>query len=362
MDDALVERPLKGRGAVGNPDCRYDPHSRHAIDDGWGAGEAEAPPRRTTVTNIACRGVISRNRSPDLPFDRSINPYHGCEHGCVYCFARPSHAWLGLSPGLDFESRLFAKPDAPRVLEGELRAPGYRCRTIMVAPNTDAYQPVERERRLTRRVLEVLAAFGHPLAVVTKSALVTRDLDILAPLARRRLATVSISLTTLDGSLAGRLEPRAPTPAKRIETIERLAQAGVPVGVLASPIIPGLNDAELEAILAAAAAAGATTAGYSMLRLPLEVKDLFLNWLRAREPGRARRVVKLIRENRGGALDAKGFGDRMRGGGVHADLLEQRFRLACGRLGLDGSRTPGFGLDTSQFSPPPRAGDQLSLF
>ena len=358
--DELPARPRRGRGAVSNPDGRFEKHRRHAVDDGWEA-EDDLPPLRTEVTDERVKTVISSNTSPDLPFERSVNPYRGCEHGCIYCYARPSHAWLGLSPGLDFETRLFAKPGAPDILEGELRKPGYRPRTILVGANTDPYQPAERRRRLTRRVLDVLAAFNHPTAIGTKSNLVVRDIDILAPMAERRLASVGISVTTLDAGLARQLEPRAPTPDRRLEAIRRLSDAGVPVTVLASPMIPFLNDAELEGILEAGAAAGASSANFMLLRLPRELKDLFAEWLETFAPGKAAHVLGLLRESRDGALDDSRFGVRMRGTGKHAELLAQRFRLASRRLGLGGPHETGYGLDTTQFRPPPRVGEQLPL-
>ena len=308
------------------------------------------------------RTVIAYNRSPDLGFDRAINPYRGCEHGCVYCYARPTHAYLGLSPGLDFESRLFAKPNAPEALERELRRPGYRCRTIVLSANTDPYQPAERRLGIARRIVEVLASFDHPLAVTTKSSLVLRDADLLAPMAARRLARVAVSITTLDAKLARRLEPRAPAPAKRLETISRLSGAGIPVTVMASPMIPALNDGELEVILEAAARAGARSASYSLLNLPGETKALFGDWLEVHFPDRAGHVLGLVRQCRDGALDDRRFGLRMRGSGAYAAMLGQRFRLACKRLGLDDRRAGELGLDTTRFRPPPRAGDQLSLF
>ena len=356
--DVVADRARKGRGAVSNATGRYEPTVRVAVDDGWGSADADPPPLRTTVGIDATRRIITTNDSPDVPFDRSINPYRGCEHGCVYCFARPTHAWLGLSPGLDFESRLFAKPDAPALLEAELRHPRYRCQAIAMGTNTDPYQPVERGMGVTRGILEVLAACDHPVTIVTKSALVLRDLDILAPMAARGLAAVAISVTTLDRDLARRMEPRAATPERRLEAIGELARAGVPAGVLAAPMIPALNDWELERILEASVAAGATTAGYVLLRLPLEIEQLFQEWLAEHVPGRAAHVMAIVREMRGGKAYDSRWGKRMRGTGVHADLLARRFQLAVRRLGL-GRRD--WRLDTSRFRPPVRAGDQLSL-
>ena len=358
MDQSLPDIPRKGRGAVSNRSGRYEAEARFATDDGWGGAEAEPERLATTVTPDASRTVIARNSSPDVPFDRSINPYRGCEHGCVYCFARPTHAWLGLSPGLDFESRLFAKHDAAALLAAELRRPKYQCRVIALGTNTDPYQPIERELGITRGVLQVLSDFRHPVGIVTKSALVGRDADILAPMSAHGLAAVFISVTTLDPGLARRLEPRAPTPARRLETIAGLSAAGVRVGVMTAPMIPGLNDAELEAILEAAAGAGAVSASYVLLRLPLEIRDLFAEWLEAHAPDRAQRVLSLVRETRGGKLYDSTFGMRMRGQGPYAELIARRFALAARRSCLAGNR---FELETGLFRPPPAPGDQLSL-
>ena len=359
MEEPLPDRAVAGRGAVGNPTGRYEPAVRYAIDDGWARPDQDGgPPPRTTVTVDSTRTIIARNQSPDVPFDRSINPYRGCEHGCVYCFARPSHAYLGLSPGLDFETRLFAKPDAPALLERELRAPGYRPRVIALSTNTDPYQPIERERRITRGVLEVLAAYRHPVGIVTKSALVCRDIDLLSEMAEQGLAKVFVSVTTLDRDLARRMEPRASPPARRLEAIAALACAGIPVGVLAAPMIPALNDAELDRILEAAAAAGARSAGYVLLRLPYEIKDLFTDWLHHNVPDRARHVLNLVRETRGGRLYDSTYGKRMKGTGPYATLIAHRFRLACKRHGLNRESTS---LDSTLFRAPPRPGDQLAL-
>ena len=358
MDTELPDLPKKGRGAVSNRVGRFEPRTHHAIDDGWGRRE-DAPRVETTVTFDASRSIITRNESPDVPFDRSINPYRGCEHGCVYCFARPTHAFLGLSPGLDFETRLFVKPDAARLLDDELRRPKYRCDVIAMGTNTDPYQPIERDHRITRAILEVLAAFNHPVGIVTKSNLILRDLDILAPMAEKGLASAHISVTTLDRSLARRLEPRAPTPARRLDAVARLNEAGVPTGVLAAPMIPGLNDAELESILEKAGRAGARSAGYILLRLPLEIADLFGEWLQAHAPLKADRVTALMRQTRDGKLYDSAFGRRMRGSGHYAELLQQRFAVACKRLGLNERR---YDMDKSQFRAPPRKGDQLDLF
>ncbi len=373
MVDVLPDRARKGRGAVSNQSGRYEAHQRVAIDDGWAreldgqvAGHRLAveiddealPPMATTVGTDASRTVIARNTSPDLPFDRSINPYRGCEHGCVYCFARPTHAWLGLSPGLDFETKLFAKPDAPRLLEIELAKPSYRPATIALGTNTDPYQPIERRLEITRGILEVLLRARHPVAIVTKSQLVLRDLDLLGALAAAQLVQVMVSVTTLDPVLARRMEPRATAPARRIETIRALNRAGVPASVMTAPMIPGLNDDELETILEAAADAGAHTANYVLLRLPLEIKHLFLEWLAAHYPERKSRVISLLREARGGKLYDSAWGTRMKGRGVHAELLARRFALACKRLHLEKT---GWELDNNAFRRPMLAGEQLHL-
>jgi DNA repair photolyase len=348
----------RGRGAQSNATGRYEPLARIAFDDGWQSFE-ELPPFKTTVTIDSTRKIITRNDSPDLSFDRSINPYRGCEHGCIYCFARPTHAYLGLSPGLDFETKLFAKPDAPKLLERELSAAGYVPRTIAIGTNTDPYQPIEREHQVMRRILEVLDRYGHPVGVVTKSALVLRDLDILARMAQRNLVKVALSVTTLDAHLARVMEPRAATPARRLEALRRLTAAGVPASVMVAPVIPALNDAEIERILDAAAAVGVREAGYVLLRLPLEVRDLFREWLMANFPDRYRHVFKLIRETRGGKDYDSSWGKRMTGGGPVAWMIGRRFELACEKRGFNKTRTR---LTTDHFSPPRRAAEQLSLF
>jgi DNA repair photolyase len=356
--------PQPGRGATANPDNRYAAERREAFDDGWST-EEPLPPLRTQVGLDSSRTVISFNQSPDVPFDRSLNPYRGCEHGCVYCYARPTHAYLGLSPGLDFETRLFRKPDAATQLERELTAPGYRPATLVLGANTDPYQPIERRYRITRSVLQVLHDCGHPVAITTKSALVLRDLDLLVPMAQRRLAAVLVSVTTLDRSLARRLEPRAAAPQRRLEAIRGLAEAGVPVGVLVSPLIPGLTDPDLERILELAVQAGASRAGTILIRLPLEVAGLFEDWLHTHYPERAERVLGLIRQCRDGRLNDAEFGSRMRGSGPVAELLDQRFRLAVRRLGLDPCQDRPEGawdLDRTQFRPPRPPGTQLDLF
>jgi DNA repair photolyase len=360
-DDALPDQATKGRGAVSNRVSRYFKEERQRTSDGWDAPEDEdVPPLRTTVTVDTTKTILARNQSPDIPFDRSINPYRGCEHGCIYCFARPTHAYLGLSPGLDFETRLLMKPEAARLLDQELRKPGYRPAVIAMGTNTDPYQPIEREHRITRGILEVLSAFNHPVGIVTKSALIQRDIDILAPMAEKRLAHAFVSISTLDRDLARKMDPRAPTPPRRLETIRALADAGIPVGVMSAPMIPALNDHEMEQVLDAAVAAGATAASYNVLRLPLEIKDLFTEWLEAHVPGRAQHVLELIRGLRGGELYDSAWGKRMRGEGPYAELLRRRFQLARKRLGLDAYKAR-WDLDLSLFKPPPKAGDQLTL-
>ena len=357
----VTARPRKGRGAVTNRSGRHERLTRINVDDGWARAEDADRRLATTVSIDASRTVISRNDSPDVGFDQSINPYRGCEHGCIYCYARPSHAWLGLSPGLDFETRLFVKSDAPALLARELGRPGYRCRVVLLGANTDPYQPIERKFRITRRILEVLSAHEHPVSVITKSDLVLRDTDILASMAERGLASVGVSVTTLDGALARALEPRAPGPGKRLEAIRRLSAAGVPVAVMAAPMIPCLNDAELEGILEAASGAGACNAGYILVRLPREIRELFAEWLEAHAPAKASRVLARIRETRGGALYDSAFATRMKGSGPYAEMLAGRFRLACKRFGLNGNRHAKFDLDTARFRVPPRNGAQLSL-
>lgn len=346
----------KGRGASFSPDNRYSAFSREDIDDGWDNLELPIEAPATTLTVDTSRTVISYNDSPDVGFDRSINPYRGCEHGCVYCFARPTHAWLGLSPGLDFETRLFYKPDAPEQLKRELAARAYRCAPIAVGINTDAYQPTERKLGLTRSILEVLVAARHPFSIVTKSALIERDIDLIATAAAHQQAEVAISLTTLDAALARRLEPRAASPARRLETIRTLSQAGIPVTVLIAPLIPVLTDSELETLLEQARAAGAHDAGYVLLRLPHELKDMFRDWLAQHEPLKAEHVMNRLRDCRGGEdYDAR-FGARMRGTGIFAELLRKRFKLAYQRLGF--SDTPA--LDCADFTAPDDG--QLRLF
>jgi DNA repair photolyase len=361
MIDTVPPGARKGRGAIGNPTGRFEPEQRIAVDDGWGGAEEEPPRLDTTFTRDTARSIIARNDSPDIPFDQSINPYRGCEHGCIYCFARPSHAYLGLSPGLDFETRIFVKEDAPALLRQELSKAGYTCSPIALGANTDPYQPVERRLGLTRRILEVLSEFSHPVSIVTKSALVQRDIDLLVPLAQRRLASVAVSVTTLDRGLARSMEPRAATPERRLDTIAALSAAGIPTCVLASPMIPALNDAELERILEAAAALGATHAGYILLRLPLELVRLFQEWLAEHAPGKAKHVMSLIHRAREGKPYRAEWGKRMTGTGAYAEILGARFDAAVKRLGLN-LRRAAWRLDTTQFRPPPKPGDQLALF
>jgi DNA repair photolyase len=348
----------RGRGALTNASGRYEPLAKIAFDDGWRTLE-DLPPFKTTVTEERARKIITRNDSPDISFDRSINPYRGCEHGCVYCFARPTHAYMGLSPGLDFESRLFVKPDAPELLERELSAPGYQPRVIAIGTNTDPYQPIERRYEVMRRILEVLDRANHPVGIVTKSALVQRDIDILAGMAQRNLVKVAVSVTTLDARIARAMEPRAATPLRRLETLRRLSQAGVPCSVMVAPVIPALNDAEIERILDAASVAGVKEAGYVLLRLPLEVRDLFREWLMANFPDRYRHVFALIREMRGGKDYDSTWGRRMKGSGPHAWMIGRRFEIACERLGLNRTKTK---LSTDLFRSPRPQPEQLSLF
>jgi len=355
---AVDRERRRGRGAVTNASGRYEPLARIAFDDGWQSLE-ELPPFKTTVTVDSTRKIITRNESPDISFDRSINPYRGCEHGCIYCFARPTHAYLGMSPGIDFESKLFVKPDAPELLERELAAPGYSPRTIAIGTNTDPYQPIEKTYQVMRRILEVLERVGHPVGIVTKSALILRDVDILARMAKRNLAKVALSVTTLDPKLARVMEPRAATPQRRLDALRQLSEAGVPTSVMVAPVIPAINDAEIERILDTAAALGVRGAGYVLLRLPLEVRDLFKEWLMTNFPDRYRHVFKLVRETRGGRDYDSQWGKRMTGGGPYAWMIGRRFETACERLGLNTDRAK---LTTEHFAPPRKTSDQLSLF
>lgn len=348
----------KGRGAVSNLQGRHELHARTGFDDGWSVGDpdeaaGEAPPGwKTQVSDEQARTILTRNASPDLPFNVSLNPYRGCEHGCIYCFARPTHSYLGLSPGLDFESRIYAKVNAPELLRRELARPSYVPEPIALGVNTDAYQPCERERQLTRRVLEVLHECDHPVALITKSSLIERDIDILAPMAAKRLAAVAVTVTTLDPAIARTLEPRAAAPARRLRTIRTLTEAGIPVGVSIAPIIPFVTEPEIEQLLEAVRDAGAIHAHYVVLRLPWEVSPLFQQWLEAHFPERAQRVMNRVREMRGGKDYDSAFGTRMRGEGVWADLIRQRFEKAVHRLGLHGKGGRFKQLDSTQFRRP----------
>ena len=354
-----IPNAARGRGARSNATGRYESQTREPFDDGWAAEDPEPRKLETKVTAEKARTIISHNDSPDVGFSASINPYRGCEHGCIYCYARPAHAYVGLSPGLDFESRLFFKPEAARLLEAELSKPRYKPEFIHIGGNTDPYQPQERSLRITRGVVEVLIRFRHPFTVITKSALILRDLDLLAQAAADGLTRVAISITTLDRRLARSMEPRAATPQRRLEAVRGLSAAGVPVSVMFAPCIPGLNDHEMEAVLAAAAEAGASGAGYVALRLPLEIKDLFREWLESDHPDRARRVMSLVRQMRGGKDYDSEWRKRMRGGGPVADLMAARFKAAQKRFGLD---RPWDALPTDKFRVPPKRGDQIDLF
>jgi DNA repair photolyase len=347
----------RGRGAALNISGRFEQKSREVFDDGWQTLE-ELPPFKTEVQIEKPKTAITRNESPDISFDRSINPYRGCEHGCIYCFARPTHAYMGLSAGLDFEAKLFAKPDAPRLLERELAKPDYKLRPIAIGTNTDPYQPIEKEWRIMRQILEVLKEANHPVMIVTKSAMVTRDIDVLAPMAEKGLARVGISVTTLDRKLARSMEPRASTPTKRLEALRAISEAGIPAGVLVAPIIPALNDHEIERVLDSAKSAGASDASYVLLRLPLEVSPLFRDWLLRNYPDRYRHVMSLIRSMRGGKDYDAEFGKRMKGSGPYAWQIGRRFELAAKRLGLNLTRRQ---LRSDLFVPPLGMGVQLSL-
>ena len=377
---AFYRPTVKGRGAQLSPQVRFDAFSREEIDDGWSLPEErdEAPATggapslpRTTVTAQPAKSIISRNQSPDLPFNQSVNPYYGCEHGCAYCYARPSYAYWGLSPGLDFETRIFAKPNAAELLMTALARPGYVCETLAIGTNTDAYQPAEREWKINRGLLEVCADFNQPVALITKSSLVERDIDILGHMAAKGLAKVYISVPTMDAETARLLEPRAAAPYRRIETIRALAGAGIPVGVMTAPVIPMVNDSGMEAALEAARTAGATEAAYVLLRLAHELKDIFRDWLDRHMPLRAAHVMSVIQQMRGGEDNDSRFGMRMKGEGIFAELIAQRFAKACARLGLNERR---YDLDASRFRVPERAlpkprksrvvedGPQLALF
>lgn len=354
---------IKGRGSTGYLPGRFEVTVSQAVDDGWHGGEEEefaSVLPRTQVREEIARSIISRNKSPDIPFSQSLNPYRGCEHGCSYCFARPSHAYLGLSPGLDFETKIFAKTNAPELLRRELAKPGYQVSPISLGINTDAYQPIERKLQLTRRIIEVLAETRHPFSLITKNALVTRDLDLLAPLARENLVSVHFSVTSLDNRLSAALEPRASAPHSRLRAIRALRDAGVPVGVMVAPVIPWVNDSELEAVLEAVREAGAGSAGYVLLRLPHEVAPLFRDWLQTHAPDRAAHVMSTIQQLRGGKDYDSAYGKRMRGEGVYADLLERRFSLALKRYGFPAKRPRP--LDCSRFVAPRAPSPQGELF
>ena len=348
----------RGRAALSNQGSRFETLDREAVDDGW-VGDNDFPPLRTEVTIERPRSVITRNTSPDVHFDRSINPYRGCEHGCIYCFARPTHAYLGFSPGLDFETRLIARPEAPEVLERELRANSYKVGPIAIGTNTDPYQPIEREHEIMRRLLEVLYEYRHPVCVVTKGTLIERDADILGEMGQMGLARVGITVTTLDPNVSRKMEPRVPAPERRMRTIRKLADAGCPVRIMVSPVVPALTDHELEAILTRGTEAGATAASWIMLRLPLEVAPLFREWVGEAFPDRAARIMGRVRDLHGGKDYDPEFGKRMTGEGAFADLIAHRFSISVKRLGLSVD-LPKLSID--QFRRPTRQGDQLSLF
>lgn len=356
--ERIAELRRRGRAATINPSGRFEPISRHIFDDGWQTVD-ELPPFSTSVQVERPKTIITRNTSPDISFDRSINPYRGCEHGCVYCFARPSHAYMGLSPGIDFESSLFAKPNAARLLEAELAKKGYEPKPIAIGTNTDPYQPIEKEWRIMREILEVLEAANHPVGIVTKSHLVTRDIDILSRMAAKGLAKVALSVTTLDRRLSRAMEPRASTPALRLKAINDLSQAGIPVSVMVAPVIPALNDHEIERILDSARGAGASEAGFILLRLPAEVSPIFRDWLLQHYPDRYRHVMNLIRSMRGGKDYDAEWGKRMRGEGPYAIQTGRRFEIACRKLGFNHQRLR---LDCSQFRAPRGQEEQLALF
>ncbi len=359
VNRAIIGRnTLKGRGALSNPAGRFDRTGLEAFDDGW--YREESPDSvATSVQPDRARGVITTNDSPDIGFEYSINPYRGCEHGCIYCYARPSHAYMGLSSGLDFETKLFYKADVRKVLEAELARRGYVCKPIMLGSNTDPYQPLERKLEVTRTILTVLAAARHPVSIVTKAVLIARDIDILGEMARQRLASVAVSLTTLDADTKRTLEPRAAAPQARLKVIRALADAGIPVGVMVAPVVPAITDHETERILEAAAEAGATSAAYVLLRLPYEVKNLFKEWLAQHYPQRAGHVMSLVRDARGGRENDPNFGTRMRGTGAYAELIRARFQIAARKLGFDSVRARP--LDTTLFRPPGPGSSQLQL-
>ena len=351
-------RIAKGRGTASKVDPRYLEHAREAVDDGWNQA-GDVAPIRTMVTMESSKTIISRNDSPDIPFEASINPYRGCEHGCIYCYARPSHAYMDLSPGIDFETKLFAKPAAAALLKSEISKSGYRCTPIALGSNTDPYQPIERDFRITRQIIEVLHACNHPLTIVTKSWLVERDIDLLADMAQKNLVQVFISVTTLDHDLVRKLEPRATAPQRRLEALARLHKAGIPTGVMFAPVIPALNDTEMESVITAAADAGVMHAGYVMLRLPHEVKVLFREWLETHYPLKTDHVMNMVKHIRGGRENDPDFGSRMRGQGVYAEMIGQRFRKICNDLGLNKKNIT---LDTGSFRPPAGQNGQMNLF
>ncbi len=353
----MTKDPLNGRGARSNASGRYERFATEAFDDGWTAEEMR--PLETIVTPELAKSIISTNDSPDISFDQSINPYRGCEHGCIYCYARPNHAYVGLSPGLDFETKLFVKANAVELLEAEFAKPRYRPKTIMLGGVTDIYQPIERGYGITRGILETMERWRHPVSLITKSQLIIRDIDVLARLAERGLAKAAISVTTLERRIARVMEPRAAAPHRRIEAIRMLAEAGVPVTVMVAPIVPAINDSEIEAILEEAAKAGATSAGYVVLRMPHEIKDLFREWLATHFPDRATRVISIVRQMRGGRDYDPEWSKRQKGEGPYAKLIAARFAAACRRFGLDKPRLP---LDTTQFRRPLEAGGQADLF
>jgi DNA repair photolyase len=352
-------QPQNGRGAASNPVGRFESIAIEAVDDGWNNLDEPLPPFATLVKEESARGIISKNKSPDVGFEQSINPYQGCEHGCIYCYARPSHAYYNLSPGIDFETKLFYKRNAAQLLTEELSAANYRCKVIVLGANTDPYQPIERQYRVTREILEVLARHKHPVAIITKSAMVERDIDLLAQMAQDNLIAVNISVTTLNNDLKRTLEPRTASPVARLRAMRALAEAKIPVGVMVAPVIPVLTDHELENILQAAANAGATRAGYVLLRLPYEVKHLFAEWLKTHEPLKAEHVMSRLREMRGGRENDPQFGSRMRGEGVYAQLLSRRFAAATRKFGLN---QVAHDLQTEIFRPPVKAEPQLALF
>jgi DNA repair photolyase len=358
MQPAQPLQRLKGRGTASNDAGRFEAFQRTSFDDGWAREDDDLPTLKTHVTPEIARTIIARNTSPDISFDRSVNPYRGCEHGCTYCYARPTHAYMGLSAGLDFESRLFAKTNAAELLRKELGVKGYQPATLALGANTDPYQPVERQYRITRAVLEVLNETNHPVGIVTKSALVTRDIDILQEMAGKGLVKVALSITTLDHKLARKLEPRAATPGRRLQALELLSKAGIPTVVMTAPVIPAINDMEIEKLLGAAQVAGAREAGYVLLRLPHEIKDLFRDWLEREFPDRAKHVMNLVRDTRGGRDNDPNFGSRMSGRGPYAWQIGRRFELACKRLGLNVTRHK---LRADLFQRPVQPGEQLSL-